>query len=137
MTFALRAAGRKYNVPVDGLNALAAAYPNIKVVTVEYATMMLPEKADLFWTTENYHDFQNMGMFQTDTSAMDKAIFAALKPGGLYVITDYVSAPGTGKTLTQSMHRIDPAVIKQEVTAAGFMLETESNAMMNPNEWIG
>jgi predicted methyltransferase len=65
---------------------------------------------------------------------MDKAAFAALKPGGLYVITDYVSAPGTGKTQTQSLHRIDPAVIKQEVAAAGFVLEAESNAMMNASD---
>src|ERR1043166_2718609 len=35
---------------LDALNALAAAYPNIKIVTVDYPTMMLPEKADLFWT---------------------------------------------------------------------------------------
>ena len=44
---------------LDGLPALAAAYPNVKVVTVDYPIMALPEKADLFWTTENYHDFHN------------------------------------------------------------------------------
>jgi len=45
-----------------------------------------------------------------------------------------VAAAGTGKTQTQSLHRIDPAVIKQEVQAAGFQLVEESNAMMNPND---
>src|SRR5690349_2118393 len=39
---------------LDAMNALAAAYPNVKLITVDYATMALPEKADLFWTTENY-----------------------------------------------------------------------------------
>ena len=61
-----------------------------------------------------------------------KTIDRLLKPGGLYVITDYVSAAGKGKAETQSLHRIDPAVIKAEVTAAGFVLDSESNAMMNP-----
>jgi hypothetical protein len=35
---------------------------------------------------------------------------------------------------TQSLHRIDPEVIKREVTAAGFALEGESNALMNPSD---
>jgi len=94
----------------------------------------IAEPVDIVFTSENYHDFQNMGMFLTDTNALDKAAFAALKPGGVYVVTDYVSAPGTGKTQTQALHRIDPAVIKQEVQAAGFMLEGESNALMNPGD---
>jgi predicted methyltransferase len=117
-----------------GVNPIIAdpSYGNVSVVESPLATMKFPEPLDIVFTSENYHDFQNMGMFLTDTAALDKAAFAALKPGGLYVITDYVAAAGTGKTQTQSLHRIDPAVIKQEVTAAGFMLVEESNAMMNP-----
>jgi predicted methyltransferase len=117
-----------------GVNPIIAdpAYGNVSVVEQPFGELKFPEPLDIVFTSENYHDFQNAGMFKTDTNALDKAAFAALKPGGLYVITDYVSAPGTGVTLTQTLHRIDPAVIKQEVTAAGFMLDGESNAMMNP-----
>lgn len=117
-----------------GVNPIIAdsAYGNVSVVEQPFGELKFSEPLDIVFTSENYHDFQNMGMFKTDTNALDKAAFAALKPGGLYVITDYVSGPGTGMTVTQSLHRIDPAVIKQEVTAAGFMLEGESNAMMNP-----
>jgi predicted methyltransferase len=50
------------------------------------------------------------------------------------MITDYIAAPGSGTRDTQSLHRIDPEIIKREVTAAGFMLEAESNALMNPND---
>jgi predicted methyltransferase len=119
-----------------GVNPIVAdpSYGNVSVVEQPFGELKFPEALDIVFTSENYHDFQNMGMFLTDTGAMDKAIFAALKPGGLYVITDYVAAPGTGKTVTQSLHRIDPAVIKQEVTAAGFMLESEGNGMMNPGD---
>src|SRR5664279_1358740 len=44
---------------LDAMNKLAADYPNVKVVITEYTAITLPEKADLFWTTENYHDFHN------------------------------------------------------------------------------
>jgi predicted methyltransferase len=111
-----------------------AGYTNVSVVTQPYEMLKLPEPVDVVWTSENYHDFQNAGMFKTDTAAMDKAIFAALKPGGLFVVTDYVGEAGSGKRDTQALHRIDPAVIKQEVQAAGFVLDSESNVLANPSD---
>jgi predicted methyltransferase len=115
---------------MDGLNALAAAYPNIKVVTVEYATMMLPEKADLFWTTENYHDFHNGPT--ADIAALDKAVFNNLKPGGIFYVEDHSAAPGAGLAATSQFHRMDEAVAKSELTAAGFKLDGESDLLRNP-----
>ena len=117
-----------------GVNPIIAdsSYGNVSVVEQPFGELKFSEPLDIVFTSENYHDFQTMGMFKTDTSALDRSAFAALKPGGLYVITDYAAAAGTGMRDTQTLHRIDPAVIKQEVTAAGFMLEGESNTMMNP-----
>jgi predicted methyltransferase len=117
-----------------GVNSIVAdsAYGNVSVVEQPFGALKFPEPLDVVFTSENYHDFQNAGMFQTDTAALDKAAFAALKPGGVYVVTDYAAAAGKGKTETQSLHRIDPAVIKQEAMAAGFTLDSESNALMNP-----
>src|SRR3984957_10557058 len=66
------------------------------------------EPVDVAWISENYHDFKNMGQFFTDTNAMDRAVFAALNPGGTYVVTDYIAATGSGTRDTQSLHRIDP-----------------------------
>jgi predicted methyltransferase len=106
-----------------------AAYSNVTVLEQPLDQIKAPEPLDVVWTSENYHDFQNNGPFKADTMAMDKAIFAALKPGGYYVITDYVSAPGTGKTVTQNLHRIDPDVIRQEVTAAGFVMDSQSDIL--------
>ena len=115
---------------LDGLNALAAAYPNIKVVTVEYSTMMLPEKADLFWTTENYHDFHNGPT--ADIAALDKAVFNNLKPGGIFYVEDHNAAPGAGLAATSQFHRMDEAVAKNELTAAGFKLDAEGDLLHNP-----
>jgi predicted methyltransferase len=110
------------------------AYGNVSKIEQPFSEIRAPEPVDVAWISENYHDFKNMGMFSTDTNAMDRAVFAALKPGGTYMITDYVAAAGSGTRDTQSLHRIDPEVIKREVTAAGFMLEAESNALMNPSD---
>jgi predicted methyltransferase len=110
------------------------SYSNVTVIEMPFEQLKAPEPVDVVWTSENYHDFQNMGMFKTDTAAMDKAVFAALKPGGLYVITDYAAAAGSGLRDTQALHRIDPDVIKREVTAAGFRFESESNVLANPGD---
>jgi predicted methyltransferase len=115
---------------LDALNALAAAYPNIKIVTVDYATMMLPEKADLFWTTENYHDFHNGPT--ADIAALDKAVFNNLKPGGIFYVEDHSAAPGAGLAATSQFHRMDEAVAKSELTAAGFKLDAEGDLLHNP-----
>jgi len=115
---------------LDALNALAAAYPNIKVVTVDYPTMMLPEKADLFWTTENYHDFHNGPT--ADIAALDKAVFNNLKPGGIFYVEDHSAAPGAGLAATSQFHRMDEAVAKSELTAAGFTLDAEGDLLHNP-----
>ena len=99
-----------------------------------FAELKAPEPVDVVWTSENYHDFQNMGMFSTDTNAMNRAVFAALKPGGRYIVTDFVAAAGSGKRDTQMLHRIDPEVIKAEVQAAGFRLESQSNALAHADD---
>ena len=108
------------------------AYGNVSKIEQPFSEIRAAEPVDVAWTSENYHDFKNMGIFSTDTNAMNRAVFGALKPGGTYVVTDYVAAPGSGTRDTQSLHRIEPEVIKREVTAAGFMLEAESNALMDP-----
>lgn len=115
---------------LDGLNALAGAYPNIKVVTTEYPALMLPEKADLFWTTENYHDFHNGPT--ADIAALNKAVFNNLKPGGIFYVEDHSAAAGAGLAATTQFHRMDEAVAKSELTAAGFRVDGEGDLLRNP-----
>jgi predicted methyltransferase len=110
------------------------AYGNVSVLVQDAAALKVPEPVDVVWISENYHDFKNNGPFKTDTNAMNKAVFAALKPNGLYVISDYDAAAGSGVRDTQTLHRIDPAIIRQEVTAAGFMFVGESDALKNPDD---
>src|SRR3984957_9094864 len=75
-----------------------------------------------------YHDTTYMSV---DRVAMDKAMFAALKPGGTLVIADHAALPGQGTTVGKTLHRIDEDTLKQEVQAAGFKLVGEGNFWRN------
>jgi len=113
---------------LDAINALAEQYGNVEVVVIDYAATELPEPVDLVWTTENYHDLAN-----GDIATVNAWVFEALKPGGIYFVEDH-SAPGTGTSATNTLHRIDPAAVKEQVTAAGFALEAESDLLHNPDD---
>ena len=113
---------------LDAINALAAQYGNVEVVVADYAAVDLPQSVDLVWTTENYHDLAN-----NDMAPINNQIFRMLKPGGIYFVEDH-AAPGTGTSATSTLHRIDPAAVRQQVTAAGFTLEAESDLLRNPQD---
>jgi predicted methyltransferase len=77
----------------------------------------------------NYHDTIALG---TDRAKMNAAVFAALRPGGIYGIVDSSAADGSGTRDSSTLHRIDEAVVKQEILAAGFKLDAESDSLRNP-----
>jgi predicted methyltransferase len=79
----------------------------------------------------NYHDFVWQ---KVDRAKLNKAVFAALKPGGVYGIVDHSGKPGTGVTEVQTLHRIDEDVVKKEILAAGFKLDAESDLLRNPDD---
>lgn len=88
-------------------------------------------KLDLVTLMFNYHD---LGWIGADRARMNRAIFAALKPGGLYVIADHAGRPGTGISESGSLHRIEESFLRSEVEAAGFRLAAEGNFLRNPND---
>jgi len=105
------------------------AYSNVKPLQVGANSFAVPTPADIIFTAQNYHDLKNVP--NLDTIALDKAIYASLKPGGEFIVLDHVANPGD-PNVTHTLHRIDPAVVKQEVTAAGFKFEGESSILRNP-----
>ena len=86
---------------------------------------------DLVITILNYHDTVPM---KADRAKMNKAIFDALKPGGIYGVVDSSAAAGSGIRDCETLHRIDEEVVKQEVLAAGFQLDGESDVLRNPDD---
>jgi predicted methyltransferase len=76
-----------------------------------------------------YHDSV---WLKVDRPAMNAAIFAALKPGGRYVVVDHSARAGTGLADVETLHRIDEGVVKAEVEAAGFRLVESASFLRNP-----
>lgn len=91
----------------------------------------LAGQIDLVTLMFNYHDLGHMGI---DRARMNAAVFAALKPGGFYVVADHAGRPGTGISEAGTLHRIEEAYLRQEVEAAGFRLYDEGSFLRNPND---
>ncbi len=86
---------------------------------------------DLVTLMFNYHDLGHMGV---DRDAMNRAVFAALKPGGQYVIADHSGRPGTGIAEAGTLHRIEEAFLRAEVERAGFKLTSSGDFLRNPGD---
>jgi predicted methyltransferase len=65
---------------------------------------------------------------------MNRKLFAALKPGGVLVIADHAAKPGADISVGKSLHRIDEAILRREVEAAGFKLVAEGDFWKHPDD---
>jgi predicted methyltransferase len=107
-------------------------FPNVSFIHAPVAKFVAPEKLDVVWTSQNYHDLHDKFFGPADLTAVNKSVFDALKPGGVYVVLDHVAETGSGLRDTDTLHRIDPAIVKKEVEAAGFKFVGESDVLRNP-----
>ena len=117
----------KYTVAAK---AIAADPKYTNVMAIEQKVGDIPAGSiDLFFTAQNYHDLHNIQ--GVDVAALDKSIFAALKPGGIFFVVDHAATAGSGFQDTSTLHRIDEAAVKSEVESAGFKLAGESDILKN------
>jgi predicted methyltransferase len=121
----------EYETPVL---AVAAQYPNAVMVRTPYDALAYPEPLDVIFTAQNYHDMPITEYNLGDRNAMNRTAFAALKPGGLYVVIDHAAIDGTPIATEGDavLHRIDQSTLRQEVEAAGFVFDGEADFLRNP-----
>ena len=119
---------------VDMERALAAepGYGNVTVVVEGLGAITDQGPADVVFTAENYHDLHNSHVPPDTALGVDKAVFAALKPGGVFLIDDHVGAPGTGDSQASTLHRIEPGFVRTEVERSGLRFDGSSPAVANP-----
>jgi predicted methyltransferase len=115
---------------LEHMKALASESPNV-IVSDDPVGSPLPSGLDAVFIRQNYHDLYNKFMGPADVPAFNKSVFAALKPGGVYVVLDHAASAGSGVDATQTLHRIDPARVKSDMLAAGFKLDGESSILAN------
>ena len=106
-------------------------YANVTVLMQPGAKFSVPVKADVVWTSQNYHDYPDKFMGRIDPKVLNEAVFKALKPGGVFVIVDHVADAGSGMRDTDTLHRIDPQIVKDQVAAAGFKFDDETDVLRN------
>ncbi|HXA40846.1 MAG TPA: methyltransferase [Phenylobacterium sp.] len=116
-------------------SSVVADYKNVVPLTAPVAAAGLPEGLDLVLTVQNYHDL-HLKAFPAETAdTVNREIFKALKPGGIYLVVDHAAAPGSPLTVADTQHRIDEAIVKTEVEAAGFKLVTADDKLLgNPED---
>ncbi len=104
-----------------------AAYANVDAVGGPIAAPPFPVPLDAIITVQNFHDLY-LNAFPADSGARaSRALFAALKPGGILVVVDHSAADGSGTRDADGLHRIDRAAVIAALTGAGFILDGESN----------
>ena len=118
---------------VKAVHALADGSGGKISVINGLADPALANSFDVIWTSQNYHDLHN-SQSPEGMLTFNKAVLAALKPGGVFVVLDHSAANGTGLTTTNTLHRIDAEAVKAEVVAAGFKFDGSSEVLRNPGD---
>src|SRR6202020_1727187 len=107
------------------MKQLASQSPNV-IVSAEPVATALPPGLDAVFIRQNYHDLYDKFMGPADVAAFNKAVFAALKPGGVDVVLDHAAEAGSGIGATDTLPRPDPARVRPDVLAAGPKPAAES-----------
>jgi len=127
------------NDPVGRMRALAKepGRENVEVVSANLVSMTeATQPADVLWLHLFYHDLHTELIQARGATAahFNRAVYERLKPGGFYVIVDHAAAVGTGTSAAPSLHRIEPASVRAEVEAVGFVLDAQSTMLANKDD---
>jgi len=107
-------------------NLQARALPNVTVTMESDDNIAVPQPVDMVWTVQNYHDIP-----QGEIAAFNASVFKALRKGGIYMVIDHADADFRGAADTNTLHRIDPLFVKNQVMGAGFQFVGESKVLRN------
>ncbi len=78
-----------------------------------------------------YHDTVWM---KVDRAKMNRAVYQALKPGGIYAVVDHSARTGAGLADVETLHRIEESTLRKEIESAGFQLAKEADFLRNPED---
>ncbi len=114
--------------------------PNVRQLTAAPQELALdPASLDAALFVQSYHDLhwhsQDGSWPATDPAQALARLVPALKSGAVVVVVDHVAGEGLDPAVTvDTLHRIDPAVIRRDFEAAGLMFDGESDAFRNPQD---
>lgn len=106
-------------------------YRNVVPLSAPVNQFSVPQKLDVIWIAQNYHDLHDNFLGPADVKRVNKNFFDSLKPGGVLIVIDHAAASGSGLRDTERLHRIDPRNVRAEVEAAGFVFEAQIDDLQN------
>lgn len=122
----------KDSVQADQALVASGKLKNVSIDVQPFGTVKFPKPLDIAWVTQNYHDLKIAKYGTVGTLAFDRAVYAALKPGGIFFILDHQGAPNLSDADIEKLHRINRDQVVKEVTAAGFKLADEGDFLRRP-----
>lgn len=111
--------------------------PNVVSAVAEPAEMdFAPNSFDAALFVLGFHDlyYVDQGWPAIDAGPFMEKIFASIKPGGILGIVDHAAEPGVSVAVANTLHRIDPGIIRVDMSKAGFEYVGESDVLRNPND---
>jgi predicted methyltransferase len=132
--YGLENAGWKGAVDADNKVLAEGKWKNVSMDAKPFGTVSFPKPLDIAWVTQNYHDLKVAEFGKVDTVAFDRAVYNALKPGGIFFILDHQGAADLTDAQIAKLHRINRDVVVREVTSVGFKLAGEGNFLRRPGD---
>lgn len=106
--------------------------PNVKRIDCELTALPLDDASiDSAFMVLFYHDTYWMGI---DRAKMLREIVRVLKPGGTFALIDHAAAAGSFDRDVKTLHRVDEALVMNELLAAGFIVDKTSDLLRHPED---
>ena len=126
------------NDPVGRMQALAKepGRENVEAVSADLVAMPeVTQPADVLWLHLFYHDLHTaLIQARGATAALQSTCLRAAEARWVLRHRRPGAAAGAGTSDAQSLHRIEPAFVREEVEAAGFVLDEESPMLANKDD---
>src|SRR5690606_11992836 len=106
-------------------------HPNVKYSGTDYNNLEFPRQVDVVFNNLYFHEMLLRG---TLLEPFHAKLFKAMKPGAIYLIIDHSAVLGTETNHTGTLHRVDPAIVRANVMAAGFELVEDSRLLENHSD---
>jgi len=136
--YAIENAGWNDSVKDDQKMLAEGKWKNVSLDVKPFGAVAFPKPLDLAWVTQNYHDLKidkyGPNGKAVNTVAFDRAVYQALKPGGVFLILDHLGPANMSEADIAKMHRINRDVVVKEVTSAGFKLAGEGTFLRRPTD---
>lgn len=123
-----------------GLANFSAGNPRVVGINSRFETPLIGKnRYDMVLINLDYHDAywesDRFGIERMEPRAWAKRLYDALRPGGVMGLADHRAKAGAEpRASVEASHRIDPAVVRADMEAVGFVFEADSELLANPDD---